>query len=56
VTARKFRDLNIEPAAREIETLQPVEALARYGDAQIEVDMPRIGLTADDEPSQIAAE
>ena len=32
VTARKFRDLNIEPGAREIEAVPPVEALARYGD------------------------
>lgn len=32
VTARKFRDLNIEPGAREIEEVPPVEALARYGD------------------------
>ncbi len=33
VTARKFRDLNIETGAREIEEVPPVEALARYGDA-----------------------
>ena len=33
VTARKFRDLNIETGAREIEDVAPVEALARYGDA-----------------------
>jgi len=32
VTARKFRDLNIEPSAREIEAVPPVEALARYAD------------------------
>ena len=32
VTARKLRDLNIEPGAREIEDVPPVEALARYGD------------------------
>lgn len=32
VTARKFRDLNIETGAREIEEVPPVEALARYGD------------------------
>ena len=42
VTARKFRDLNIEPGAREIEGLSPVEALPRYGN--------------DEEPPQIAAE
>jgi len=35
VTARKFRDLNIEPGAREIEEVPPVEALARYGDDKI---------------------
>ena len=38
VTARKFRDLNIEPGAREIEVVQPVEALPRYGDE----DLPQI--------------
>ena len=42
VTARKFRDLNIEPAAREIEVVTPVEALPRYGN--------------EDDPPQIAAE
>jgi DNA recombination protein RmuC len=42
VTARKFRDLNIEPGAREIEIVQPVEALPRYND--------------DEEQPQIAAE
>jgi DNA recombination protein RmuC len=41
VTARKFRDLDIEPGAREIENLPPVEALPRYND---------------DEEPQIAAE
>jgi DNA recombination protein RmuC len=35
VTARKFRDLNIEPGAREIEEVPPVEALARYGDDKV---------------------
>ena len=30
VTARKFRDLNIEPGPRDIEVLPPVEALPRY--------------------------
>ena len=35
VTARKFRDLNIEPGAREIEAVPPVEALARYGDDKL---------------------
>ncbi|WP_242095643.1 DNA recombination protein RmuC [Sphingomonas sp. CROZ-RG-20F-R02-07] len=33
VTARKFRDLNIDTGAREIDDVAPVEALARYGDA-----------------------
>jgi DNA recombination protein RmuC len=35
VTARKFRDLNIEPGAREIEVVPPVEALARYSDDKV---------------------
>jgi len=35
VTARKFRELNIEPSAREIELVPPVEALARYGDDKV---------------------
>jgi DNA recombination protein RmuC len=39
VTARKFRDLNIEPGAREIEVVSPVEALPRYGN---EDDLPQI--------------
>ena len=42
VTARKFRDLNIEPGAREIEVVAPVEALPRYGSTE--------------DPAQIAAE
>ena len=42
VTARKFRELNLEPGAREIEIVPPVEALPRYND--------------DEEPPQIAAE
>ena len=29
VTGRKFRDLNIETGGRELETIPPVEALAR---------------------------
>ena len=54
VTARKFRELNIEPTRREIEALQPVEALPRHldeGGAEI------IALKGDkeDEPPQIAA-
>jgi len=35
VTARKFRDLNIEPGAREIEVVPPVEALARFSDDKV---------------------
>ena len=31
-TGRKFKELNIETGVREIEDLQPIEALARYGD------------------------
>jgi DNA recombination protein RmuC len=38
VTARKLRDLNIEPGAREIEGVEPVEALARYGDTPVLID------------------
>lgn len=38
VTARKLRDLNIGPGAREIEGVEPVEALARYGDTPILID------------------
>jgi DNA recombination protein RmuC len=55
VTARKFRDLNIEPSAREIELVPPVEVLPRYGDAG---DPPLIDLAGanDEEPPQIAAE
>jgi DNA recombination protein RmuC len=55
VTARKFRDLNIEPTRREIEVLAPVEALPRYADD----DQVTFGPDADndeDEPPQIAAE
>ena len=43
VTARKFRELNIEPGAREIETLPPVEALARYGDEPLVVTITEDG-------------
>lgn len=34
VTGRRFRDLNIDTGAREIEDVSPVEALARYGEEQ----------------------
>ena len=40
VTARKLRDLNIEPSAREIDHVTPVEALARYGDKEIPPPLP----------------
>ena len=51
VTARKFRELNIEPGRREIDVLTPVEALPRYADEEL-------GLSGNeaDEPPQIAAE
>jgi len=49
VTARKFRDLNIEPGRRDIEMLSPVEALPRYADEEL-------GLAEAEEPPQIAAE
>ena len=32
VTARKFRDMNIDTGAKEIDDVPPVEALARYGE------------------------
>ncbi|MFS0770978.1 DNA recombination protein RmuC [Sphingomonas sp. 1P08PE] len=32
VSARKLRDYNIEPGARDLAVVEPVEALARYGD------------------------
>jgi DNA recombination protein RmuC len=51
VTARKFRELNIEPGRRDIDVLTPVEALPRYADDELT-------LREDDqeEPPQIAAE
>jgi DNA recombination protein RmuC len=50
VTARKFRELNIEPGRRDIDVLAPVEALPRYADEEL-------GLSGQDEdPPQIAAE
>lgn len=53
VTARKFRDLNIEPAKRDIDVLQPVEALPRYaGEELIEI----VPLDTDEDPQQVAAE
>jgi DNA recombination protein RmuC len=49
VTARKFRELNIEPGRRDIDVLVPVEALPRYADEEL-------NLSEDAEPPQIAAE
>ena len=49
VTARKFRELNIEPGRRDIDVLSPVEALPRYADEEL-------SLSDDAEPPQIAAE
>ncbi len=51
VTARKFRELNIEPGRREIDVLTPVEALPRYADEELELSR-----TEPDQPPQIAAE
>ena len=51
VTARKFRELNIEPGRRDIDVLAPVEALPRYADAELS-----LGDSDLDEPPQIAAE
>ena len=51
VTARKFRELNIEPGRRDIEMLSPVEALPRYADEELELSDQE-----PDEPPQIAAE
>jgi DNA recombination protein RmuC len=56
VSARKLRDLNIEPTRREIEVLQPLESLPRH--AGVDDQPMRIGHEPDndtDEP-QIAAE
>jgi DNA recombination protein RmuC len=50
VTARKFRELNIEPGRRDIDVLTPVEALPRYAEEELELSGE-----ADDSP-QIAAE
>jgi len=49
VTARKFRELNIEPGRRDIDVLVPVEALPRYSDEELEFN-------EDSDPPQIAAE
>jgi DNA recombination protein RmuC len=49
VTARKFRELNIEPGRRDIDVLTPVEALPRYADEEL-------SLSESEEQPQIAAE
>ena len=41
VTGRKFRDLDIETGARELEDVVPVEALARNGDVSVFLESPR---------------
>ena len=51
VTARKFRELNIEPGRRDIEVLTPVEALPRYSDEELSLSEDE-----SEEPPQIAAE
>lgn len=51
VTARKFRELNIEPGRRDIEVLTPVEALPRYADEELSLSEREV-----EEPPQIAAE
>ena len=55
VTARKFRELNIEPGKREIEVLQPVELLPRYAEDE-RGDLITLPLGDDEEPPQLAAE
>jgi DNA recombination protein RmuC len=51
VTARKFRELNIEPGRRDIEVLSPVEALPRYADEELGLND-----SGQDDPPKIAAE
>src|SRR3954452_23248979 len=51
VTARKFRELNIEPGRRDIDVLTPVEALPRYADDELELSEEERN-----DPPQIAAE
>jgi DNA recombination protein RmuC len=46
VTARKFRDLNIDTGMRELDEVPPVEALARYGGdspSSEPIPFPRLG-------------
>ena len=51
VTARKFRELNIEPGRRDIDVLTPIEVLPRYADDELELRENEA-----DDPPQIAAE
>lgn len=51
VTARKFRELNIEPGRRDIDVLTPVEALPRYADDELSLSEDHSS-----DPPQIAAE
>ena len=51
VTARKFRELNIEPGRRDIDVLTPVEALPRYAEEELDLSEDEA-----EEPPQIAAE
>ena len=51
MTARKFRELNIEPGRRDIDVLTPVEALPRYSDEEL-----HLSDNDPEGPPQIAAE
>jgi DNA recombination protein RmuC len=51
VTARKFRELNIEPGRRDIDVVSPVEALPRYADEELDLSENDA-----ESPPQIAAE
>ncbi|HYX47171.1 MAG TPA: DNA recombination protein RmuC [Sphingomicrobium sp.] len=51
VTARKFRELKIEPGRRDIDVLTPVEALPRYANEELSLTDSEA-----DDPPQIAAE
>lgn len=44
VTARKFRDMNIDTGGREIEDVAPVEALPRYGETASDPAAPALPL------------
>ena len=55
VTARKFRELNIEPGRRDIEVLQPVEQLPRYAEDE-RGELLALPLGDEQEPPQMAAE